>query len=31
MYIFTYTSTEEFYEEWEMEVKYVLEYFEFEA
>ncbi len=31
IYIFTYTSTEEFYEIHEMEVKYILEYFVFKV
>ena len=31
VYLFTYTSTEEFYDTWETEVKYVLEYFEYKA
>lgn len=31
VYIFTYTSTDEYYELWETEVKYILEYFEIKA
>lgn len=31
IYVFTYTSTEEFYETHELEVQYVLEYFTFKA
>ena len=31
VYIFTYTSTEQYYETWELEVKYVLDYFEFKV
>ncbi len=31
IYLFTYTSTDEYYELWETEVQYILEYFEIKA